>query len=198
MPGLLRGKAGSTRRSASVPPVDVPMAMILLVVSASALWRLTGRAAEVAEAVAARRSHADLRGGLDLVGQLQREVADLVGSTWLAQDLDGTDLQRFEGERPVGLRERRDDHGRHRVVLHELAQERDPVHARHLDIERDHVGLELDDLRPRDVRIAGDAHDLDVGVARELALEDLANDGGVVDDQDADFAHASSPPAPSA
>ncbi len=47
-----------------------------------------------------------------------------------------------------------------------FAQEADAVHARHLDVERDDVGLEPQDHVAGDERIAGAADDLDVGLAR--------------------------------
>ena len=70
---------------------------------------------------------------------------------------------------------------------HELAQERDAVHAGHFDVEGDHVGLEHDDLVPRHVGVGRRPHDLDVGVLRELLREDLPDDGRIVDDENFDL-----------
>ncbi len=40
------------------------------------------------------------------------------------------------------LRQRTDHHRRQRMEVHQLLQERQPVHARHLDVQREHVRLQ--------------------------------------------------------
>ena len=74
------------------------------------------------------------------------------------------------------------------MVLHEDFQERDAVHPRHLDIEREHVGLELDNFVPRDKRVDRCADDFDLRIRIERVAGQLAHDRGVVHDENADFA----------
>ena len=74
------------------------------------------------------------------------------------------------------------------TVLHQLGQEGEPVHARHLDVEGDHVRLQPHDHVAGDVGIDRRAHHLDVGVATQLLGQDLPHDGGVVDHEDPNHA----------
>jgi hypothetical protein len=53
---------------------------------------------------------------------------------------------------------------------HQLVEELQPVHLRHLDVERDHVGIQLLDHVARLEGVGRRAHDLDVG----LLVEDVA------------------------
>ena len=57
----------------------------------------------------------------------------------LGDDLDRALLER--AQRRLGARagEAGADDDRDRVLRHQLAQEREPVHARHLEVEHDHV-----------------------------------------------------------
>jgi hypothetical protein len=119
-----------------------------------------------------------------------RQVADdpLRGErrSRLGDDLHGAQGEGAHRGLAVARRQRADDHHRYREVAHELRQEAQPIHARHLDVERDDVGAQAQDLLAGDVRIDGGADDLDVGVLAELLAEDLPYQRGVVDDQDAD------------
>ena len=63
-------------------------------------------------------------------------------------------------------RDGRDDDHRQRLVLHECVQEREAVHARHLDVERDDVRLELDDHVASDIGIPRGAGHVDTRVTR--------------------------------
>ena len=53
------------------------------------------------------------------------------------------------------------------MLHHEFFKERQPVHARHLDIERDHVGDLLADALSGNKGIAGGRDDLDLGIGGE-------------------------------
>ena len=58
---------------------------------------------------------------------------------------------------------------------------------RHLDVERDDVGIERFDALPRDVGIGGRPDDDDFRISFEQARQQLPHDRGIVDDQDADW-----------
>ena len=77
--------------------------------------------------------------------------------------------------------------------MHQLLQERQPVHARHLDVQRQHVGLERQNLVARHVRIGRRADHFQVRLSRQGFRQDLADDGRIVDDQNADFSVLSMP-----
>ena len=81
------------------------------------------------------------------------------------------------------------------MLRHQLAQERDSVHARHLDIERDDVGHILLDTARRGEGIGGRADDLDARIGAQDVGQGLPDRGRVVDDQNADLtAHTSTCP----
>ena len=89
--------------------------------------------------------------------------------------------------------ERTDDDDRHGPVLLKNLQKRQAVHARHLDVERQHVRLQFQNHVARDVRIAGGADDFDFRVRSKGVGNHAADDGGVVHNQHTDFfseAHA--------
>jgi hypothetical protein len=76
---------------------------------------------------------------------------------------------------------------RDRVLCHQLAQKRDAVHPRHFHIQRDHVGDLVADARGGDVRVRGDAQHLDLRIRLQHGGQRVADRGGVIDDQNADF-----------
>ena len=111
------------------------------------------------------------------------DLADRCRAARLGDDVDRAGAQRLDRRRRPALRQRADDDHRHRPVLHQLAQEAQAVHARHLDVERDHVRLEPQDQVARDERIGGAADHFDVRLALQRVGEQLAHDRRVVDDQ---------------
>ena len=73
-------------------------------------------------------------------------------------------------------------------MLHEQTQESQTVHLRHLEVERDDVRLELADAVAGLVRVGRHADDFDVVVGGQRIGGELPHEGGVVDDEHADFA----------
>ena len=136
-----------------------------------------------------RRHAAHARGGrrLDLRAdlELQRVEGFAQALRGLGDVVDGPQLQC--AKRGVGtiLGQRRDHHDRHGPHAHQPFEELDAVHARHLHVERQHVGIERLDLLARDDRVGRGAHDLEVGVARQDAGQHLAHECRIVDDEDA-------------
>jgi hypothetical protein len=72
-------------------------------------------------------------------------------------------------------------------MLHEQAQEGESVHARHFQVEREDVGFKFADAVTRLVGIDGAADHLDGGVGAQGIGGDLPHEGGIVDNQHADF-----------
>ena len=77
------------------------------------------------------------------------------------------------------------------MLRHDLLEKREPVHARHLDIERDHVRNLLADALGCNKRISGGGNHFDRRIGREHLAQRTANDCGIVYDQNANprYAH---------
>ena len=69
------------------------------------------------------------------------------------------------------------------LVGHDLLEERQTVHVRHLDVEHDDVGPPLLHLAHRDQRMRRGVH-MDAHLARQHGGHHLPHDGGVIDDED--------------
>ena len=63
------------------------------------------------------------------------------------------------------------------MLRHDLAQKREAVHARHLDVQRDHIRHLLGNLLRRNIRIARRPDHLDLRILRQHVGQRLANDG---------------------
>jgi hypothetical protein len=108
-------------------------------------------------------------------------------------DIDRPCLQHLHQRRRPLLGQRRAHHDGQRMLRHELAQERDAIHSRHLDIDRDDVRHLLLDTPRRAERIGSGTDNLDVRVATEDLRHRLADGGGIIDDQNSDFLFHDSP-----
>ncbi len=82
-----------------------------------------------------------------------------------------------------GVRRHHDD--RRRPQPHDLFEEGQAVHPRHLDVERHDVGIELADHRPRLDRGGGGADHLDLRIAAQQRGDDAAHRRRIVDDEGA-------------
>ena len=104
----------------------------------------------------------------------------------LLNDLDRAGLERLEQKVRTRLEQSRAQHARDRPLRHQLAQESDAVHTRHLDVEDDDVGnLFLDALRG-DERIRRRRHDFEIGRVGDDGRQTLPHRRRIVDDQHAD------------
>ncbi|OQB89482.1 MAG: hypothetical protein BWX86_02448 [Verrucomicrobia bacterium ADurb.Bin122] len=133
---------------------------------------------------------ADFRdgGGLDFLDELRAEVAERVGVSGLTEDIDGADAEGFQCGLGASLGQGAHDDDRHGPVLHDEAQECEAIHPGHFDVEGDDIGLQAFDLVARDVGIDGGADHLDFRVGGEGVGDEFTHDGGVIDDENADFA----------
>jgi hypothetical protein len=120
--------------------------------------------------------------------QALAEGADRHRAVRLRQHVDRPCLEGVERRLRAGLRQRTHDHHRQRMVLHQDPQERQAVHPRHLEVERQHVGIEPGDLLSGHVGVARRAHHLDLGIRRERVGDRLADERRVVDDEHAESA----------
>jgi hypothetical protein len=132
-----------------------------------------GQQADHAEAA----DHADLGEQVVLDGaQVGADVA-----AGLGDEVHGAELER--AEHVVAFAVARDDDDRQRALAHQQAEEREAVHLRHLEVEGDDVGHEVEGLAQGLLAVARAADDLDERVGLEHGGDRLAVVGRVVDDQ---------------
>ena len=185
-PGHPAGTRDRTLAMASVPPVDAPIASTVPGAHAEAaqargrlrLWlrrRLYG----------SRRTQPGRRRGTHLARQIVPQLAHRVRPARLRQHVHGAIFQRPESRRAGWLRQTADHDRRQRMEMHQLLQKRQPVHARHLDIQRQHIRPQRQDLVPRHVGIRRRAHDLDIRLPRQRIRQNAPHDRRIVDNQDA-------------
>ena len=144
-----------------------------------------------------QRGLADLGagGGADLLGDVGAQLAQAVGHAdlGLGDKVDRAQLQGAQGGLGPALGEGGDHDDGHGPQPHQAGQEVQAVHLGHLDIEGDDVGGEAADHLARGQRVGGGADAAHVGLAVDDLGEQAADQGGVVDDDDADGVHAGSP-----
>ena len=185
--GLSGGRGWSTSRIASVPPVDAPT-----ITSFSELEsgrRSAGAGAAAGACGAGARSLA--RGGADLVGDdlgvFEQAVAD--AQLGLGDEVDGAQLQRAQRDFAAALGQGRHHHHRHGPQAHQLFKEVQPVHARHFDVQRQHIRVVALDQFARHQRIGRGRDDLHVRLAVDDLCHQAAHQRGIVHTQDSDFLH---------
>lgn len=134
------------------------------------------------------RGHADLgdRCAADRLGQLRGHVSDAVRGPGLGQHRNGPRVERVERQGASLCCQGGDDHHGHGLGGHELAKEGDAVHAGHLDVEGDDVGLQLHDEVPRGERVRRHTNDFDVRLGLELAGENPPDKSRIIHDEHAD------------
>ena len=135
------------------------------------------------------RSHMRPRGRLHLRDNfgLFGEQARLQVYRWLGDKIHGADFERPQRGIRAFLGQRGDhDHG-HRAQRHQLLKKGDAVHARHLDVERQHIGVKLLDLLARDDWIGNGAHHLDFRIGGQHAANHVPHERGIVGDKYADW-----------
>ena len=163
--------------------------------------RLGERQRGMARAQRRQEPHGPAR--LQLADSTLEPVGDLahrIGSTGFRNHVNGAGGQRLDTGVRTRRRHRADDDHRHGVMFHQPLEEREPVHPRHLDVQRQHVRLVAQDQVTGDKRIGRDTDDFDVRLTTEHVGQHLAHDGRVVDDKDAHLplgpCHVRIPPRP--
>jgi hypothetical protein len=130
-----------------------------------------------------------MRGGADLVGNhvavIQQTVAQ--AKLGLGHEIDRAEFQRPDGDFGVALGQRGHHHHRHGPQAHQTLEEIQAVHARHFDVQGQHVGIVLLDELARDERIGRGRHDFQIGVGVDDFRHQTAHQGGIIDAQHADF-----------
>jgi hypothetical protein len=103
-------------------------------------------------------------------------------------DVDRPVFQGLEGALRSFLDQTGTDNDRDGMLDHDFLQEGETIHARHFDVEGNDIGNLFGDAFGGYERIGRGGHHLNTGIAGEHVAESLANDGGIVDDEDANFA----------
>lgn len=131
------------------------------------------------------------RGGADLIGdQLaigQHPLAD--PQLRLGHKVHRAQLQRPQGDLRPLPGQGRDHHHRHRAQAHQFLQKVEAVHARHFNIQCQHLRIEFFDQIPRDQRVLRGGHHLHIGVAVHDLGHQLAHQRGVIHAQYPDLVH---------
>jgi hypothetical protein len=135
-----------------------------------------------------RRPHLGGGGRANLARQTQPQFPHGVRPARLGQHLHGPDVKRLQRGLARRLPQRADHNDREGMVMHELLEERQAIHARHLDIESQHVRPKRQDLVAGDERIRRRSHNLQVRLLGDGLGENLADDRRVIHDQDPDLA----------
>ena len=108
----------------------------------------------------------------------------------LGHEVDGAQLERLERDVGPFLGEGADhDHGR-LVRGQQQRQGLEPRDLGHLDVERDHIGLEPDGLQDRLPAVARHAHHLDLGCRAQQVAEQPPHQRRVIDHEHADAARS--------
>ena len=100
--------------------------------------------------------------------------------------IDRAGLKRLNRDLRTAPRHGRDHHGRNCAVRHVGLEKTDPIHSRHFDVQRDHVGpLGLKHPR-RHLGRGRRAHNFDPGVFAQTQRQNPSDHGGIIDDQHLD------------
>ena len=120
-------------------------------------------------------SHLDPGRGLDLGDDFAGLLDGAVGHIefWLGYVIDRSQAQRSQGRFRAAFGERGNHDHRHGMAAHQLLQERQAVHPRHLNIQRQHIRVEGLDFLPGDEGIARGSDDLQLRVRAEYFRQQL-------------------------
>ncbi len=99
----------------------------------------------------------------------------------LRYEIHSTEIERLEDVFLPGPTA--DDHNGCRPFRHDKPQEREPVHARHFEVEADQIRFEFEGLTKRFLTVSGDTDDLDQRRGLEHPSNRLTSEGGIVDHQ---------------
>ncbi|SQA02771.1 Uncharacterised protein [Serratia marcescens] len=121
-------------------------------------------------------------GGADLLGNQLAVSQHAFANAELrfGHEVHRAQLQRAQRDFRAFAGQRRDHHHRHRPQAHQLLEEIQPVHARHLDVQRQHLGIKFFDQIARHQRIRRGRHHLHVGVAVHDFRHQLAHQCRIV------------------
>ncbi len=125
----------------------------------------------------------------DFLDDLQRDVLHAVHGIdrRLADEIDGAQAECVESDAGALLSQGGAHDNRHGMQSHEVAQEFQAIHARHLDVQRQYIRVQRLDHVARHDGIFRRADDFDLFVRGEDFREQPPNHQGIVDDQNANF-----------
>src|SRR5882762_2495670 len=134
----------------------------------------------------------DLDLGNQLVGNfLQTASSRILG---LGEKIDGAERETFQSGVATLLRMSAEENDRQGSAPHDETQGLHTVHPGHLQIERDDIRLQLFNFLQSEGAVHGRADNFDRRFAREDRGDQLAHEGGVIDDENSDaLAHAIAP-----
>ena len=195
--GASGGIAQISSRIASVPPVEAPTAMMRSVVRSTRRAVVAGSTASALRRGSIRRTagtrlaacvNARARGHLhfrnQFIGVFRQSARDV--DLRLRHEIDRAEFESAQGHLCALLRQGGNHHDRHRPEAHQVFEEREAVHPRHLDIERDDVRFELLDTLARGVGISRGADHFNVPIPAQHFAQELSHQRRVVNDENFD------------
>jgi hypothetical protein len=132
------------------------------------------------------RLPADARpaGGLDRFAQPGCGFCDRVGvAARLLDAVEGAEAQGLDADFGPARGERRAHHHRHRPRVHQPGKESQTVGPGHVDVERQHIGVQFRNGATGGVAARGRADDLDPRVGGQDSPQHHAHRRAVVDDE---------------
>src|SRR5262249_16889931 len=135
-----------------------------------------------------RAPHFAFRRSLDLHDQVLADFlhVDRTCGARLGDKIESPQRQRFERGGSTFCAQRAHDNHRHLRFAHDLAEHFHSVHARHLQIQRDHVWLEVFDFFEPKRSVHSCAYNLDVAVPRQNLRNQFAHQSRIIHHQNPD------------
>src|SRR5438477_7773984 len=128
--------------------------------------------------------------------QLVGDIFEVAGGSvfGFSQKIHGAHRQGFERGVAALFRMRAEEDDRQRSAPHDKAQHFHAVHARHLQVERNDIRLQLFNFLQSESAIHRCADNFDGRIARKYRRDPFAHERGITDDRDSDtFARAIAP-----
>ena len=92
----------------------------------------------------------------------------------------------LDGDAPSALGERAAHDDRHaEPTTAKLAQSRESIHDRHLDVEQDQIGTKILEQAQCGFPVCGSANDLEVGSDANHRTQEIPHDGRIIHNEDA-------------
>ena len=115
------------------------------------------------------------------------QLTNRIGAARLGHDFHRAGAKRLHSGLAGSLGQRANYDDRHGTEQHQFLEERQPIHAGHLDIQSKDIRGQRQNFVAGDIGIGRGADDFDIRFPRQRLAQQLAHDGRVVHDQHSDF-----------
>ena len=135
--------------------------------------------------LAVQSAHSHLGRGLyfgdDVAGLLDGSIRNI--QFWLRNIVHRTQAERAQSGFRTSIGERGDHDHRHGMATHQLFEECQAIHPRHLDIESEYIGMESLDFFPGHKRIRCCTDHFQFRIRAENLRQQLAHERRIIDDK---------------